>query len=107
MDIKNRIKEKLVESYGEPFESYLEHKYEDKIIEVLVNGDFKTKEEWLTYNQVIVELKHSIKDLLKVKQLQYGLTDDKAPNDACIEVMEDIKTLNSELSRLYDKIKSF
>jgi len=107
LDIKSKIREKLIESYGEPFNSYLEHKYEDKIVEVLVNGDFETKEAWLTYNQVIVELKHSIKDLLKVKELQYNLTDDKSPNIACIEVIEDIKTLNSELSRLYDKIKSF
>ncbi len=96
-----------MEVYGEPFKTYLENEYENKVIEVLVNGDLKSKREWVTYNQVIVELKHNIKDAMKVKELQYKLTDNIPPSQACIEVLCDIKNLTPELTRLYDKINNF
>jgi hypothetical protein len=96
-----------MEVYGAPFETYLEHEYEKKITESLINGDFKSKREWATYNQVILELKHNIKDALKVKELQYKLTDNTPPNLACIEVINEIKNLTPELIRLYNKINNF
>ncbi len=107
MNIKAKIRQKLVEVYGEPFNSYLEHEYEKKITENLINGDLKSKKEWVTYNQVILELKHNIKDALKVKELQYKLTDNESPSKACIEVIKEVKLLSPELFRLYEKIINF
>ena len=107
MNLKSKIREKLIEVYGDQFNTYLEKEYVSKITENLMNGDFKSKCEWLTYNQVILELKHNIKDAIRVKELQYKLTDNNHPNQACIEVINEIKNLTPELSRLYDKIKNF
>lgn len=106
MNINTKIREKLREAYGS-FDTYLEHQYEDKITENLFNGDYKVKNEWATYNQVILELKHNIKDALKVKELQYKLTDNIPPNEACIQVLKELKNLTPELSRLYHKINNF
>ena len=106
MNLKSKIKQKLREAYG-PFDTYLEHEYVNKLTENLFNGDLKLKEEWATYNQVILELKHNIKDGIKVKELQYKLTEDSPPNQACIEVIDGIKNLTPELYRLYNKINNF
>jgi hypothetical protein len=106
MNIKTKIRNILREQYGS-FETNLEHKYETKLTENLIDGDIETKREWLTYNQVILELKHSLKNLLKVRELQYGLTDDSDPNEVCISVLEGIKTQSAELERLYNKIANF
>ena len=65
MDIRGKIKQLLREQYGD-FNTHLEHIYEDKITENLATGSKHEKEEWATYNQVILELKHSIKDHLRV-----------------------------------------
>ncbi len=94
------------EAYGS-FDTYLEHEYENKLTDNLFNGDLKSKQEWVTYNQVILELKHNIKDGIKVKELQYKLTEDSPPNQACIEVIDGIKNLSPELYRLYNKINNF
>lgn len=106
MDIQNKIREVLTQQYGN-FETHLEHIYETKMTEVLTNGNIKHKKAWVTYNQVILELKHSIKDNLKVKELQYKLTDDGDPNRVCIEVIKDLKDRSPELERLYYKIRNF
>lgn len=106
MDLKSKIREKLREVYG-PFNTYLEHEYEDKITEKLFNGDLKLRQEWMTYNQVVLELKNNLKDDNKVKELQYKLTDDSQPNEVCIEVIWDVKDLTPELYRLYNKINNF
>ena len=94
------------EAYGS-FDTYLEHEYENKLTDNLFNGDLKSKQEWVTYNQVILELKHNIKDGIKVKELQYKLTEDSPPNQACIEVIDGIKNLSPELYRLSNKINNF
>ena len=107
MNIKTKIRKKLVEAYGEPFNSYLEHEYEKKITENLINGDLKSRKEWVTYNQVILELKHNLKDALRVKELQYRLTDKGLPSKSCVEVIEGVKLLSPELYRLYEKIINF
>jgi len=96
----------LREHYGE-FASDLEHEYESKLTANLIEGDFEKKKAWITYNQVILELKHSLKDMLKVKELQYKLTEDVNPNDVCIEVIEELKDKTPELERLYYKIRNF
>ena len=57
MDLKIKIKTLLREIYGD-FISDLEHEYEDKLTENLINGDLEKKKRWLTYNQVIIELKN-------------------------------------------------
>lgn len=106
MDIKAKIREALKTQYGE-FKTHLEHVYEDKITETLADGDIKDKRAWVTYNQVILELKHSIKDNLRVKELQYKLTDNLDPNQVCIEVLKKVKHRSPELQRLYEKIKNF
>lgn len=106
MDIRAKIKEVLRKEYGD-FETHLEHIYEDTVTEKLTDGNFKNKEKWLTYNQVVLELKNSIKDTIKLKELQYKLTDDSDPNIVCIEVIKKIKHRSPELDRLYHKIKNF
>jgi hypothetical protein len=106
MDLKKKIRKVLRENYGN-FDSYLEHKYEDVLTENLVSGTTKIRQAWVTYNQVILELKNSLKNMLKVKELQYKLTEESDPNDVCIEVISDIKDKTPELQRLYEKIKNF
>lgn len=106
MCLKDTIKKTLREHYGN-FETYLEHKYENTITEKLIVSNGRDKEAWLTYNQVILELKHSLKDTLKVKELQYMLTDDNNPNKVCIDIIEEIKDKTPELERLYNKIRNF
>jgi hypothetical protein len=106
MDIKGKIRQVLREQYGD-FETHLEHIYEDKLTENLAGGNIKKKKAWLTYNQVVLELKNSIKDTIKVKELQYKLTEDSDPNQVCIEVIKNIKHRSPELERLYYKIINF
>lgn len=106
MNLKTKIRLVLKEHYGN-FNTYLEHEYEIKLTENLIIGDIDDKRAWLTYNQVILELKNNLKDMLKVKELQYKLTENLNPNQVCIEVIETIQTKTPELERLYNKIKSF
>ena len=106
MNLKTKIRQVLRETYGE-FNTLLEHQYEDKLVEVLIVGDMSNKRAWATYNQVILELKNSLKDMLKVKELQYKLTDNSDPNEVCIELLEAIQHRTPELERLYYKIRNF
>jgi hypothetical protein len=106
MDIRAKIRQALREQYGE-FDTHLENIYAEKVTDNLASGSKKNKEAWSTYNQVVLELKHSIKDNLKVKELQYKLTDEFNPNEVCIEVIKDIKNPSLELERLYIKIMNF
>lgn len=106
MNIKAKIRKALKETYGD-FNSKLEHEYESKLTENLIIGDMEKKKAWLTYNQVILELKHQLKDMLRVKELQYKLTDEADPNEVCIEVIESVKDRSPEMERLYDKIRNF
>jgi hypothetical protein len=39
--------------------------------------------------------------------LQYKLTDNVPPNEACIQVLSELKNLSPELYRLYNKINNF
>ena len=104
MKLKSKIKKILRDNYGN-FITRLETEYEYKLTEQLINDNKKI--EWLTYNQVILEIKNSLNDMIKVKELQYKLTEDKNPNIVCLEVIESLKNLNPELERLYYKIKNF
>lgn len=106
MDLKDRIRVVLREHYGE-FDTHLEHQYENKITNFLIIGDDNEKQAWATYNQVILELKNSLKDKLRVEELQYFLTEDSDPNDVCLTLLESIQTKTPELERLYHKIKNF
>jgi hypothetical protein len=106
VELKDKIKNKLREVYG-GFQTYLEYEYENRITENLCTGTNKSKEEWLTYNQVILELKHNLKDMLKVKELQYRLTENEEPNEVCISLIESLSTKTPELERLYYKIINF
>ena len=45
--------------------------------------------------------------MLKVKELQYKLTENINPNEVCIEVIEALKDQSPELERLYYKIRNF
>ncbi len=106
MNLKTKIKNTLTKHYGE-FNTGLENEYQSKLTENLIDGDIQKKKAWLTYNQVILELKHSIKDMLKVKELQYKLTESEEPNEVCISVIEELKDRSPELERLYYKIRNF
>jgi hypothetical protein len=52
----------------------------------------------------MLELKFSLKDSLKVKQLQYILTEDV---DYRMPKSEGVEILTPELARLYEKIKFY
>jgi len=103
MDIRSRIKHELRKRYGN-FETYLESKYEDILTDKLLSSK---KLEWSTYNQVVLELKHSLNDQLRVKELQYWLTDSDNPTQSCLNVLENVFSDNAELRRLYEKITNF
>jgi hypothetical protein len=102
MDLKYKIRTTLTEHYGS-YLTFLEIEYENKITEKLIVGDYETKKAWATYNQVMLELKFSLKDSLKVKQLQYILTEDVDYNIECLRVIEGVEILTPELARLYEK----
>ena len=104
--MKDRIRQILREANGDT-DTYLDEKFESKIVESVSTPNKKKAEAWLTYNQVIIELKHNIKDALKAKELQYRLTDSGNPNKACLDVLGDIKKNSPELERLYYKIMNF
>ena len=106
MEIRDKIRQSLRESYGE-FNTNLEHEYEEMLTKNLIIGKDNDRMAWLTYNQVILELKNSLKNSLITKKLQYMLTDNLNPNTACIEVIRDIRHPTKELERLYDKISKF
>lgn len=106
MNLKTKIRLVLREHYGE-FNTYLEHEYENKLTENLIIGNPENKMAWVTYNQVILEFKHTLKDMLKVKELQYKLTENLDPNEVCIEIIENLETKTPELERLYYKIRNF
>lgn len=106
MDIRSKIRQSLEEQYGE-FNTNLEHEYENIVTENLIVGGIDTQRAWLTYNQVILELKHSLKDTLRVRELQYNLTDNTDPNQVCIALIEGVKPRTPELDRLYLKISNF
>lgn len=106
MELRDKIRFALKEVYGN-FDTYLEHEYENYLTENLSKGNLKSKMEWLTYNQVIIELKHNLKDMLRVKELQYKLTESEEPKKICIEVIKNLKSRTPELDRLYHKINNF
>ncbi len=106
MDTRDKIRKALTEVYGN-FETYLESEYEKYISDNLTNASMSNKRKWITYNQVILELKHNIKNMLKVKELQYKLTEDAEPREVCIEVIETLEIKTPELERLYYKIRNF
>lgn len=102
--MKKNIRKVLRKHYGK-FLTRLEREYEMKIVENLDVND--NRQEWATYNQLILELKHNIKDTLMVKELQYRLTDQENPNDVCIDIINKIGFTSPELERLADKIRNF
>jgi hypothetical protein len=104
--MENRIRHILREQYGE-FDTYLELVYEKQLLENVSTKHRKRVRAWLTYNQVILELKHNIKDSLKLRELQYRLTDNENPNKACLEVLTELKETHPEIERLYYKIMNF
>lgn len=105
MDLKLKIRDVLRDYYGD-FNTFLEIEYENKLTENLILGDYETKNAWATYNQVILELKFSLHDTLRVKQLQYNLTEDSNPKLVCMKIIEEVETLTPELTRLYEKIQN-
>lgn len=106
MLLRDKIQLVLRQHYGD-FNSELELEYEQKLTENLILGDLSKKEAWATYNQIVLELKNNIKDITKLKELQYKLTDNSDPTDVCLEVIKDIKKHTPELERLYNKISNF
>lgn len=106
MDLRAKIREVLNEQYG-GFKTALEHEYEIKLTEKLMDSSLKSKRMWATYNQIVLEFKHTIKDNLRVKELQYKLTDENNNKESILESLENVKTLTPEIERLYYKIKNF
>lgn len=106
MDVRDKIRFKLRECYGD-VDTYLEDKYEEYLTEHIYESTNDNRKKWVTYNQVILELKHNLKDMLRVKELQYKLTETTNPNVTCIEVLSGLDKMTPELDRLYHKIKNF
>jgi len=106
MDNKVKIRILINELYGQ-FNTKLEHEYETKLIDNLTDGNIDNIRAWLTYNQVILELKNTLKNSLKVSELQYKLTENTDPNNICIELIDGLHETNLELKRLSDKIRNF
>lgn len=106
MDQKIKIREELRKLYGS-FETILEHQYEDALTERLYLGSYENRHKWATYNQVVLEFKNTLRNMLKVQELQYRLTDALNPKEVVIEVLEGTVVFTPELERLYYKIKSF
>lgn len=104
--MRDKIRKVLREHYGD-FDSLLERQYENKLTNNLLEDNLANKKAWITYNQVILELKNSLKNTLMVKELQYKLTENLDPKKVIIDVIEPIKNFTPELERLYFKIKSF
>jgi hypothetical protein len=106
MDLNSRIRSTLKENYGD-FVSDLEIEYENKVTEKLLNGDLKDREIWLTYNQVVLELKHNLRDTISTKELLYKLTDDDVEySEVCVEKISSLIVKSEELERLYYKLKN-
>jgi hypothetical protein len=106
VDLKDKIRSVLKGVYG-GFETYLEMEYENCMAETLSSGTIEDKKEWITYNQVILELKHNIKDMIRVKELQYRILDELEPRRVFMDVIQKIDCKSDELDRLYNKIKNF
>jgi len=104
--MREKIRDILNEQYGK-FTTNLELEYEKKIVDKLNDENIENRKTWVTYNQVVLELKNNLKDSLRVKELQYRLTDTENPNTACLEVLSEVKKLTPELERLYEKIMNF
>ena len=106
MELKQKIKDSLREVYG-TFDTYLEIEYENLIIEKFLSDNWSHKRKWATYNQLVLELKNNINNIIKVRELQYTLTEDVLSKSNCLNVIEDIKNDSPELRRLYEKISNF
>jgi hypothetical protein len=106
VNLKRKIRTVLREKYGS-VETYLDMKYFNTMTDNLLIEEPIHKKNWVTYNQVILELKNNLQDSLKVKELQYRLTDNENPQKACISVLETVKSRTPELERLYNKIRNF
>lgn len=104
--MKAKIREILKDTYGD-FSTVLEVQYENVMLQKLSSKNRNRVREWLTYNQVILELRDNLKNSLKTKELQYRLTDGENPNMACLDVMGELKNESPELTRLYEKIMNF
>jgi len=105
--MKTRIKKALREFYGN-FDTFLENDYETLMVEKIASPNDRRK--WATYNSVLLELKNNLKNQIRVKQLQYRLTDDEDPKNAILEILGDIKRkemYSNELERLRNKINNF
>jgi hypothetical protein len=106
INIRENIRFKLNEIYG-GFETKLESDYGEFIVDKISVKDSNEKRMWLTYNQLILEIKYGLKNMLLVKELQYKLTDNLNPNDTCLKIIEKINNKTPEIDRLYYKILNF
>ena len=103
---KIHILEVLRSSYGN-FDTRLECQYSETIIGEISKNKVSTVREWLTYHQVIIELKKTSDTLKESKELQYRISDGEHPKTVCLHVLSSLKSTNAELVRLYEKIQNF
>ncbi len=103
---KTHILEILRASYGN-FDTKLECQYSETIVDEIANNKVSTVREWLTYHQVIIELKKTSDTLKEAKELQYRISDGEYPKTVCLDVLSSLKSTNAELVRLYEKIQNF
>lgn len=96
----------LTTYYGR-FKTRLEIEYKYLILNKLLTGDDETRKWWATFHQVALTLKHNVKDELKLKELQYRLTNGEDPILVTTEIISRLGFQDSEINRLYIKIINF
>jgi uncharacterized protein YdiU (UPF0061 family) len=106
MDIKDKIKTVLKDTYGE-FTSFLETEYEVKLTEKLSSNSITERKIWATYNQIIIEVKCNQNNDLILKELLYILTENEINNESILFVIDKIENKTKETDRLFNKIKNF
>lgn len=105
-NIKSIIKKSL-KIDGKERLSQLEKDYENKLVKELSSKSIQQKRKWMTYNQLVIELKDNFHGRY-YKKLQYRLTDEASnPRRSCIQTICELDHGTEEIERLYLKIKGF
>lgn len=103
---RDHILRVLRSSYGD-FNTTLDNQYSNTIVNEISDNKTNVIREWLTYHQVILELKKTDTTVAKAKEIQYRITDGEHPKNVCLDVIKELTDSNSELKRLFTKINNF
>ena len=107
--IVKTIEEDLNKNYRRAVEVYRDgNEYKKrKVFEIIFDGNLISGEDLLKYFKLKYNHGSEFIKQLRVKELQYKLTETTNPNETCIEVLSSLSNLTPELDRLYNKIRNF